>query len=756
MMNESETCRQLIEPALQAAGWSWDRHLRLGPGRVNISGGSMYDSNQELVLDHLLRFGQIPLAVLEAKGEAEPAADGIQQGQRYAERLGLRFTIASNGREYILVDRQAGEHTTSPTPPTPGDILQRLGYTIDWARWQSAFSSPWHIDQITRKEVRPFQEMAIFETMLRFARGITRVLLLMATGTGKTFTVFQLIWKLIQGNVLRNNRILFLTDRNNLQDQAYRAFSAFPSASRLVIDKDLVAQGKHRVGQIYFANYQNLDEELDGKKIFEHFEPDFFDLIVVDECHRSGFGDWFGMLEYFAQAFQLGLTATPREIAEVDGRELTPEEGRRDTYTYFGDPAYTYTLKQAIEDGYLVPYLLEQRITNLDADGFTGSDGRQYTTANFEREIRLPDRTKFIAEDLHAQLGQHGLLNEKVIVFCVDDTHAAFFAQELRRISGDNDYAARITRSERNSHQLERNFQEVGRAKPRVAVTVDLLSTGFDAPDVKVIVFARPIKSSILYKQMKGRGTRLCEDIDKRFFSIFDYSGASALEDAEFDGHPANIQKPAPSKKSPPKPPSVIQKPVAQGVSLYIAASERFVCLADGRKIPFDEYCEQSKQVIRKISPNDLQSLLDLWADKQTRSDVREELKSNDIHIAAFRHYFELDAADDVDILGKVGFTLPSIPMRHDRVTRFWDRNDGWLRSIVGTSDEELKMGFWETALDHYALYSIDDLERGETYSAPQFAQRFGSFARFLPVYGGGQKLRGDLEQVKHHLYVAH
>ena len=753
--NEDKTCRELIEPALQSAGWVWDRQLSLGPGPVNIAEGSMYDPNQRLVLDYLLRFGRLPLAVLEAKAEAEAAADGIQQGQRYAQRLGLRFSIASNGAEYILTDLVTKSCETFSTPPTPADLLARLGYTIDWARWQAAFSAPWHIDQITRKQVRPYQEMAIFETLVRFARGITRVLLLMATGTGKTFTVFQLIWKLIKGNVLRNNRILFLTDRNNLQDQAYRAFSAFPSASRLVIDKDLVAQGKHRVGQIYFANYQNLDEELDGKKLFEHFEPDFFDLIVLDECHRSGFGDWFAMLRYFAKAFQLGLTATPREIGEVEGRELTPEEERRDTYNYFGDPAYTYSLKQAIEDGYLVPYLLEQRITNLDADGFTGSDGRQYTTANFEREIRLPDRTKFIAEDLHAQLGQHGLLNEKVIVFCVDDTHAAIFAQELRRVSGDNDYAARITRSERNSHQLERNFQEVGRAKPRVAVTVDLLSTGFDAPDVKVIVFARPIKSSILYKQMKGRGTRLCEDIDKRFFSIFDYSGASLLEDAEFDGHPANIQKPAPTKKVPRKAPPAVQKPVAQGVNLYLASSERFVCLADGRKIPWDEYCEQSKQVIRKISPTDLQSLLDLWADKQTRSDVREELKSNDIHIAAFRHYFDLNAADDVDILGKVGFSLPSIPMRHDRVTRFWDRNDPWLRSIIGSSDEEVKMGFWETALDHYALYSIDDLERGETYSAPQFVQRFGSFSRFLPIYGGGQKLRSDLEEVKRHLYVA-
>jgi len=754
-MNENETCKQLIEPALKTSGWSWDRHLRLGPGRVNISGSSMYDSTQELVLDHLLRFGQIPLAVLEAKAESESAADGIQQGQRYAERLALRFAIASNGHEYILVDRQTGEHITSSTPPTPGDILNRLGYSIDWARWQAAFDHPWHVDQITRKQVRPYQEMAVYKTLLRFALGIPRVLLLMATGTGKTFTVFQLIWKLIRGNVLRNNRILFLTDRNNLQDQAYRAFSAFPAASRVLIDKALVQQDQHRVGQIFFANYQNLDEELDGKKLFQHFEPNFFDLIVVDECHRSGFGDWFSMLEYFGPAFQLGLTATPREIIEVEGRELTPEEQRRDTYHYFGDPIYTYSLKQAIEDGFLVPYLLEQRITNLDADGFTGPDGRQYTKENFEREVRIPERTKFIAEDLHAQLGQHGLLNEKVIVFCVDDTHAAFFAQELRRISGDNDYAARITRSERNSHQLERNFQEVGRAKPRVAVTVDLLSTGFDAPDVKVIVFVRPLRSSILYKQMKGRGTRLCEDIDKRFFSIFDYSGASALEDTEFDGHPANRQKPAPTKKAPRKDTPPQPKLVAQGVSLFMAASERFVCLADGRKIPFDEYCQQSKEVIRKISPTDFQNLLNLWADRSTRNDVREELKSNDIHIAAFRHYFELDAADDVDILGKVGFNLGNVPMRHNRVTHFWDRNEPWLRSLVGSSDEETKLNFWETALDHYALYSVDDLERGETYNAPQFVQRFGTFSRFLPVYGGAPKLRNDLEEVKRHLYVA-
>lgn len=639
-LNERQTCEQKIEPALSTTGWNIDvrdRQVRIGPGRINISGGSMYDDEQALALDYLLRFVGIPLLALEAKAEDEAAEDGLQQGSRYARALGLRFSCATNGRTWILTDNQTQQHEYLSAPPSPQEIVQRLGHKIDWDKWRPAFEQPWHIDQVTRKKVRPYQEIAIFETLLRFAQGLTRVLLLMATGTGKTFTVFQLIWKLINGGVLRNNRILFLTDRNNLQDQAYRAFTAFPAASRVVLDKNTIRQNRHRVGQIYFANYQNLFEELDGKKLYEHFDPDFFDLVIVDECHRSGFGDWFGILNRFASAFQLGLTATPRELRDVDGRELSDEEERRDTYNYFGDPVYTYSLKQAIEDGYLVPYLLEQRITNIDAEGFTGPDGREYLTENFERDIRLPERTRFLAEDLYAQLGLQGLLNEKVIVFCVDDTHAALFAQELRRVSSDPDYAARITRSERNSHQLERNFQEIGRSKPRVAVTVDLLSTGFDAPDVKVIVFVRPLKSAILYKQMKGRGTRLCEDIDKRFFTIFDYSCASRLEDAEFDGHPLNKQKPVKPRKAPAR--TIAEtKPIATGVNLYIAGSERFVCLADGRKIPFDEYCEQSKDIIRKISPASLQDLLNLWVSRETRNDLREELKSNDIHVAAFRH----------------------------------------------------------------------------------------------------------------------
>lgn len=706
--NEETTRRELIEPALHAKGWAFDRELKIGPGRVNLSGEHMYDASQEIRADYLLRLWSMPLAVLEAKAEGSAAADGIQQGQRYAQRLGLRFSIASNGHDYILTDDVTGEFATFTDLPSPGDVLHFGGLNAIPEDWRATFDTPWYVDQVSKKHVRPYQEAAVYKALYAMSQERRRAMLLMATGTGKTFTMFQLVWKLLHGDVLAQGRVLFLTDRNSLKRQAYKAFAGFSVHDRVQVDAELVATKNHEVGKIFFANYQNLDEELDGKKLYQHFPADFFDLVIIDECHRSGFGDWFGTLEYFQSAFQLGLTATPRELDKA-GRPLLDNELRRDTYEYFGDPIYTYSLKQAIEDGYLVPYLLEQRITNVDELGFTGPDGRQYTTANFERDVRMPDRTKAIAEDLWAVLGRYGTREEKTIIFCVDDTHAAFMAQELRRVSGDNQYAARITRSERNSHQLEKNFAEVGNTKSRVAVTVDLLTTGFDAPDVRNIVFCRPLKSAILYKQMKGRGTRLCEGIDKRYFSIFDYSAASLLEDAEFDGHPANIQKPA--VKSKPAQggaatggqPRVL--PIGAGVVISISATHRFACLADGQKIPFEDYCAQGRELVRSLIGGSPAELLDIWVDRRAREAARAALGEHDIHIPAFRVFMDLTDADDVDILTKVAFDPPRVPARRDRVDRLWQAEEPWLLDLVDERAvdpaEQWKRTFWETALDH-------------------------------------------------------
>lgn len=756
--NERMTCKELIEPRLAALGWAWQEQLRIGPGRVNLTGDAMYDETQSIIADYLLRYRGVPLAILEAKSETESAADGMQQASRYARRLSLRFSIASNGNDWILTDNDTGDFELLSAPPSPDELATRMGTSVDWSRWEGAFVAGYHMDQVSRKGVRPYQDIAINKALWQFSQGDDRVLLLMATGTGKTFTIFQLIWKLLNGKALKREHVLFLTDRNSLKDQAYRAFSAFSSSERVQIDKDTVAQGQHLVGKVFFANYQSLDEDLDGKKVYEHYDPDFFDLVVIDECHRSGFGDWFGVLKHFGGALQLGLTATPRELEEGD-RSLTAEEKRRDTQHYFGDPVFTYSLRQAIEDGFLVPYLLEERITNVDEDGYTGPDGKRYTTANFERDVRMPDRTKAIAEDLWEVLGKYELRDEKTIIFCVDDTHAAFMAQELRRLSGKADYAARITRAERNSHQLERNFAVVGPSNPRVAVTVDLLTTGFDAPDVKNVVFVRPLRSAILYKQMKGRGTRLCEDINKRYFTIFDYSGASQLEDAEFDGHPANRQKGYEQKRTKPsKAAEPSAKYLAQGVQVVISAENRYVCLADGRKVPFEEYTQQSREFILDVSHKGLDELLRIWIDKGSRQELREALRDRDIYPAAFRHYLDLPDADDVDILAKIGFELPRVPNRADRANRLWDQDQIWLLDHLGESalpeSQRFKTHVWQTALDHYRLFGIDDLEQARTYGAPQFAEQFGSFTTLTQRYGGPALLKADLEVVKQHLYV--
>lgn len=756
--NERLTCKELIEPRLAALGWAWQEQLRIGPGRVNLTGEAMYDETQSIIADYLLRYRGVPLAILEAKSETESAADGMQQASRYARRLSLRFSLASNGNDWILTDNDTGEFESLSAPPSPDELVARMGVSVDWSHWEGAFAAGYHMDQVSRKGVRPYQDIAINKALWQFAQGDDRVLLLMATGTGKTFTIFQLIWKLLNGKALKREHVLFLTDRNSLKDQAYRAFSAFSSSERVQIDKDTVAQGQHQVGKVFFANYQSLDEELDGKKVYEHYDPDFFDLVVIDECHRSGFGDWFGVLKHFGGALQLGLTATPRDLEEGD-RSLTAEEKRRDTQHYFGDPVFTYSLKQAIEDGFLVPYLLEERITNVDEDGYTGPDGKRYNTANFERDIRMPDRTKAIAEDLWEVLGKYELRDEKTIIFCVDDTHAAFMAQELRRLSGNADYAARITRAERNSHQLERNFAVVGPSNPRVAVTVDLLTTGFDAPDVKNVVFVRPLRSAILYKQMKGRGTRLCEDVNKRYFTIFDYSGASQLEDAEFDGHPANRQKGYERKRSKPsKAAEPSSKYVAQGVEVIISAENRYVCLADGRKVPFEDYTQQSREFILDVSHKGMDELLRIWIDKGSRQELREAMRDRDIYPAAFRHYLDLPDADDVDILAKIGFELPRVPNRADRANRLWDQDQIWLLNHLGESalpeSQRFKTHVWQTALDHYRLFGIDDLEQARTYGAPQFAEQFGSFTSLTQRYGGPTLLKADLELVKQRLYV--
>ncbi|MCK7468952.1 MAG: DEAD/DEAH box helicase family protein [Desulfosudis oleivorans] len=594
------------------------------------------------------------------------------------------------------------------------------------------------MDQVSRKGVRPYQDVAINKTLWQFAQGNDRVLL-PAWPPARARPSPSSSWSgsCSTARLYKREHVLFLTDRNSLKDQAYRAFSAFSSAERVQIDKDTVAKGQHLVGKVFFANYQSLDEELDGKKVYEHYDPDFFDLVVVDECHRSGFGDWFGVLEHFGGALQLGLTATPRELEEGE-RALTDEEKRRDTQHYFGDPVFTYSLKQAIEDGYLVPYLLEERITNVDEDGYTGPDGKRYTTANFERDIRMPDRTKAIAEDLWEVLGKYELRDGKTIVFCVDDTHAAFMAQELRRLSGSNDYAARITRAERNSHQLERNFAVVGPSNPRVAITVDLLTTGFDAPDVKNVVFVRPLRSAILYKQMKGRGTRLCEDINKRYFTIFDYSGASQPRGRRVrrpPGQPAEgrCHQQQAARRTPVTTPR--QSPSAKGCRWSSRAENRYV--VSGRRPQGAVRGIHRSSRASSSSTSAARAWTSCCASGSTRAAVRNCARPCATATSTRRP----SGTTSTCPMPMTSTSWPrsassslAYPIAPTAPIACGTRTRSGCCDHLGESATCPKAAALQAVVcgkrrsDHYRLFGIDDLEQARTYGAPQFAEQFGSF----------------------------
>ncbi|MFO0626514.1 MAG: DEAD/DEAH box helicase family protein, partial [Polyangiales bacterium] len=676
----------------------------------------------------------------------------------------------------------------------------------------ATFKAGWHLDLVSQKKVRGFQEAAIFSALYAFSQGQKKVLLRMATGTGKTFTVFQLVWKLFRGDVLPRGHVLFLTDRNNLKEQAWRAFSGFSADDRVLIDKSRIEKRDHLTGKVFFANYQNLAETLDGQKLYEHFPRDFFDLVIVDECHRSGFGDWFSVLEHFGSAFKLGLTATPRnlkllELSDDDRDALDAEalqrlawQRRHITEDYFGEAVFTYALSDAIDDGYLVPYTLEKRCTNLDAEGGFEIKGQRYNTSDYEKSIVLPDRTRVIAEDLWEQLRLYKLEHDKTIIFCPTDAHAADVAAQFNRLAArdlpvragnafDSEfpYAVRVTRSERQADKLSRIFSEVSTRWPRIAVTVDLLATGYDAPDVRSVVFLRKVGNPLLYKQMKGRGTRLCEDIDKRYFVLFDYVRSSDLEHTERDEDPDNVLPP-PTPKNPaspgsnnpspqgtpsgaagdqpapaPAPASSMGStttviPTVQGLFVEIVQSERFLCFGDGRKVPWDEYAAQSRDAIRETVSGRLDELMALWVERERREEIRRALLEREVYLAALRHVNQLDRHDDVDVLAKVGFDLARVPTRGDRVVRFWDEERDWfareIEDRTPPAAPNFRERFWDVCMEHYTRFGIEDLEEGRTYKAPHFSLRFGSFVQIVNAYGGAERLRDDLTAVKRHLYV--
>ncbi|MDQ6695272.1 MAG: DEAD/DEAH box helicase family protein, partial [Chloroflexota bacterium] len=558
MITEADTCRIYVLPQLVRAGWDADPHSfteqkSFTDGRIVVTGNRVRRRAQKRA-DYLLRYTRdFPIAVVEAKAAYKSPGDGLQQAKEYAEILDLKFAYATNGHAIVEFDYLTGKETLLDAFPAPAELWSRLSEHSDLAPENAAkLLTP--SNHLTGRTPRYYQEIAINTTVAGILAGKRRLLLTMATGTGKTSVAFQICWKLWHapwnrtGSGGRRPRILYLADRNILIDSPMEdEFAPFADA-RWKIQGGVANKSR----QIYFAIYQAIAKDEYRPGLYREYPPDFFDLIIVDECHRgsaSEEGNWREILEYFAPAYQLGMTATPRRSDNVD------------TYAYFGNPIYTYSLRQGIEDGFLAPYRVHRVVTTWDAAGWRPSHGeldrymreipdKEYHTNDFERSISLKARTEAIAKHLAGYMRETDRF-AKTIVFCVDQQHADDMRRCLNNLNPDlvqhfPDYVCRVTADEGDIGRAHLDhFTELESSSPIILTTSQLLTTGIDAPTCKNIVLARTVNSMTEFKQIIGRGTRVRDDYGKLFFSILDYTGSATMlfADPDIDGDPVLIDQ---------------------------------------------------------------------------------------------------------------------------------------------------------------------------------------------------------------------
>ena len=596
-MNEAETRAELIDPALAAAGWGVVegskilREYRITAGRIEGRGRR----GKADIADYVLVYRNMKLAVVEAKAEDAELTEGVGQAKDYARKLAIRHTYATNGRGIYAIDMEAGQESEIATYPTP-DELWAMTFAEANA-WRDRFADVPYEDKGGSHPGRYYQDIAIERVMQAIAEDRQRILLTLATGTGKTFIAFQIAWKLFHSRwnlsreATRRPRILFLADRNILANQAYNAFSAFPEDALVRIDPaDIRKKGKvPKNGSLFFTIFQTFLSGPNDSPYFGDYPPDFFDFIIIDECHRGGANDesnWRGILDYFSPAVQLGLTATPRRKDNVD------------TYAYFGEPVYIYSLKDGINDGFLTPFRLKQIATTLDEYIYTPDDtvvegeieaGKRYEEADFNRILEIKEREKKRVEVFLSQIHP----NEKTLVFCANQAHALAVRDLINQLktSKDPNYCQRVTADDGAlGEQYLRDFQDNEKTIPTILTTSQKLSTGVDARNVRNIVLMRPVNSMIEFKQIIGRGTRLYDGKD--YFTIHDFVKAHIhFSDPEWDGEPAEPEvcdkcgsNPCQCENPPPKACSTCGKRPCECPKEVCPVCGRVQCLCEKRK----------------------------------------------------------------------------------------------------------------------------------------------------------------------------
>ncbi len=550
-MNEATTRRELIDPQLRECGWGqnvttgshvWAEYV-FTDGRL-IGAGQRGKTKKA---DYVLLYKNQKLAIVEAKAENAEITDGLEQVKDYAETLGIRFVYSTNGRGVYKFDMKRGRGDFVDGYDSPDDLFVQTFDDVSDQQYKSLIE-PY---QIAKYRPRYYQENAINAAVRRISGGEPRVLLTLATGTGKTTIAFQIAWKLFQSRWNRRGderrpRILFLADRNVLVEQAMGDFEPFGDAVVRINGEAIRKKGKIPTnGNVFFSIYQAMTGGPSDNPYYQDYPSDYFDLIIIDECHRGGAsneGNWRAVLDHFSGATHLGLTATPKRDDNID------------TYKYFGNPAYTYSLKRGIEDGFLTPFKVKRIMTTMDRYVFHPQDtvesgevdeAREYTLDDFNRRIYLPEREERMAQILLEQINP----NQKTIVFCNDEKHAAMVRDAINKykpegtLGDDRNYCVRVTATEGaigDGHLEE--FRDNEKQVPTIVTTSRKLSTGVDARNVRFVVLMRNVGSMVEFKQIVGRGTRIYDDKD--YFTIVDFYGNDTkFEDPEWDGEPQEIEQ---------------------------------------------------------------------------------------------------------------------------------------------------------------------------------------------------------------------
>lgn len=764
-LSEEDIKLRLITPAIvEKAGWSKENirmEFPLTDGRVIILGKS-HGVQQPKRLDYLLRLNAHQMiAVVEAKSARKDLTTGIQQAIEYAVALHLPFAYASNGKAFLEHDMLTGAERQFSMDefPTSEQLKQRAIREKNLTPEQAeVMETPYYFDRFSH-EPRYYQRNAIDLTLEAVAKGQNRILLVMATGTGKTYTAFQIIWRLRAAGLKK--RVLYLADRNILIDQTMNQdFKPFQKIMTKVQDKTMDSSY-----EIHMALYQQLvSADPDTEDAFRQFQPDFFDLILVDECHRGSAkeeSNWRKVLDYFSSATQIGMTATPKQDREADNID------------YFGEPLYTYSLKQGIEDGFLAPYSVTKSLLNVDLTGYTPRRGETdlygneipedwYSRKDFGRDITIRLRSKIIAQRITEKLRQIGRMT-KTIVFCTDTDEAEVMRMLLSDLNQDMmrrnpHYVMRITGDDPEGKKQLSNFIDPDMAYPTVVTTSELLSTGVDCKTVGLIVIDKEIGSMTEFKQIVGRGTRLLKDHGKWHFEILDFRNATDLfRDPAFDGDPLPSSGDDPyrdPKRKPEVPDDVViidddpkpkkKKLVVNGQEIRIQTEIVSVLGADGRTLETTNITDFTRRSIRNRYAT-LDDFLHRWTETDRKQAILDELADENVLIDAVRQANPtLEESDIFDVICHVAYGQKPLT-RRERVNNVRKRN------IFAKYGPECR-AVLEALLDKYADQGILNMENPATLQLAPFSQ-IGTPVKIAKLFGGKAQFLQAVRELELELY---